>query len=236
MLLPVNPPLTLTHTHTHTQRTNSLRNLPPYHPCFLPNTHRLTIPSEIFPINTPQPLAATKSSFLRLISLSLYRGKEKKEQRMGEGDMNLQDYSWFGVDKHLFVVLWALSLRACSVAVCVWRKVNAARCRGLHAAFQHSGRGQRQCGFVFVRRPHWEPLTPLRQKSLLSPSLSVGCLSPSLPSNLGAPPPCSAGNLAACNSASCQQRSGLFFIRKRSSSGGNDTNSLLHLLGSPHHL
>lgn len=76
--------------------------------------------------------------------------------------MNLQDYSWFGVDKHLFVVLWALSLRACSGAVSVWRKVNAARRRGLHAAFQSAGQGKHECGFacVFVRRPHWEPLTP----------------------------------------------------------------------------
>ena len=41
-----------------------------------------------------------------------------------DGDRNVKDYTWFGVDKYLFVILWALSCCACfveplGVQVCV---------------------------------------------------------------------------------------------------------------------
>ncbi len=30
-----------------------------------------------------------------------------------DGDRNVKDYMWFGVDKYLFVILWPLSCCAC---------------------------------------------------------------------------------------------------------------------------
>ena len=39
-----------------------------------------------------------------------------------DGDSNVKDYTWFGVDKYLFVILWPLSCCACFVepfGVCV---------------------------------------------------------------------------------------------------------------------
>lgn len=57
---------------------------------------------------------------------------KKKEEGVGDelntrvdGDRNVKDYTWFGVDKYLFFILWSLSCWACFVEpfgvwVCVY--------------------------------------------------------------------------------------------------------------------